>query len=109
MRRAIEALKVHTGRELASFNYVHESMVARVREIEQSLVIDSSEVSSFLFSDVTLYLKEVEGLMQTLSLYIDSLESYLSELDETFDQILRKANRITEKQIKEAPKETVLL
>ena len=40
-----------------------------------------------------------------LSIYIDALESYLSELDETFDQALEKAKRMAEEQIKELPRE----
>lgn len=51
------------------------------------------------------YASDSMDLVQTEWAYIASLESYLSELDETFDKILEAAKKEAEKQIKEMPKE----
>jgi hypothetical protein len=50
---------------------------------------------------------DVDGFTSTLALYIAALESYLSELDKTFDKLFEDAKKMAEKQIKEMPKKTL--
>lgn len=105
IRKSLEVLKINTCRELTHFNRFHEWVQNRTGEIEESLVIGNPEVSDFLSSQVVSYLREVKDLINSFSLYIDSLESYLSELDESFSSVLEKANNTTEQRIRESPKD----
>ena len=51
------------------------------------------------------YASDSMDLVQMEWAYITSLESYLTELDKTFDKILEAARKEAEKKIKEMPKE----
>ena len=51
------------------------------------------------------YNGRVFGMIRAYGLYVNALESYLSELDATFDELLERARKEAEKKINERPKE----
>lgn len=47
------------------------------------------------------YSNDVFDLIRAYDMYAETLETYLTELDETFDKILEEAKKMAEQQIKE--------
>lgn len=61
-----------------------------------------------IISDVYDHIYENIDFIPAILLYIRTLGSYLSELDETFDEIIEAANKRAGEEINKMPKERYL-
>ena len=80
----------------------HEGLSKIMRLFLESIKDDRDRIVA---SQVYNFTSDAMDLVQADIVYIQSLESYLSELDETFDELLERAKKEAEKKIKEMPKE----
>lgn len=51
------------------------------------------------------YCDDANDVIQVFEIYVKTLESYLSELDETFDKIFEEAKKMAEEQVKRMPED----
>jgi len=100
IRKTLEKLKTHSTTK-ATFFLEHQSKP--FENILSRRLKDTKDLAFFL-TTLDIHNSAVD-LIRLLMVYIEALESYLSELDETFDKLLEGARKEAEKQLKEMPKE----
>lgn len=66
---------------------------------------DKNKKEIDFISTVLDYSNSASDLIRALLLYIEALESYISELDETFDNLLEDAKKAAEQQMQEMPRD----
>lgn len=106
IKKTLESLKAYVNLKSDLFKVEEKCFYEMLEEIKRE--IDSEEKSeseiNFL-STVIDYSNSVSDLIRTLLLYIEALEAYISELDETFDSLLEDAKRAAEQQMQEIPRD----
>lgn len=112
IRETIGKLKVNLVCELTTFleydRQKYKLALDFARKVIEKMVDTEDKKGRMLLealTDISEYDSEIVDLMRAYNLYVEPLESYLSELDETFDKILEEARKMAEEQIKKRPKE----
>ncbi len=104
VRKTLENLKTYVSLK-SDLSKMEEKLFYKVLDdFRKNIDLKDKRHIDFL-SVVIDYSNSISDLTRTLALYIEALESYISELDETFDNLLEDARKMAEQQIQEMPKD----
>lgn len=106
IKSTIQRLKAHLDYKRNQFtDYKDEILIRRTKIVEKDESVEKTRTLRELIRSVHAFRGDTFDLLVVYNIYVGVLESYLSELDETFDKILEEARKMAEQQIKEMPKE----
>jgi len=106
IKKTLESLKAYVNLKSDLFKVEEKCFYEMLEEIKREIDAEDKDKRAVDFLSTVLdYSNSVSDLIRTLLLYIEALESYISELDETFDNLLEDAKRAAEQQMQEIPRD----
>lgn len=106
IRKTLESLKAYVSLKSDLFKIEERCFLEMLEDLKRKMDSEDNERRDVDFLSAILdYSNSVSDLIRALLLYIEALESYISELDETFDSLLGDARRAAEQQMQEIPRD----
>ncbi len=106
IKKTLESLKAYVNLKSDLFKIEEKCFYKMLEDIKKNIDAEEGNRREIDFLSTVLdYSNSVSDLIRTLLLYVEALESYISELDETFDNLLEDAKKISQMQIQEIPRD----
>lgn len=106
VKKTLESLKAYVNLKSDLFKIEERCFYGMLEDIKKEIdAKDRNKKSLDFLSAVLNYVNIADDLIRSMQLYIEALETYISELDETFDNLLEDAKKISEQRIQETPRD----
>jgi len=106
IKKTLESLKAYVSLKSDLFRVEEKCLYKMIEDLKREMDSEDKDRREIDFLSVILdYSNSVSDLIRALLLYIEALESYISELDETFDSLLEDARKAAEQQMREIPRD----
>lgn len=106
VKKTLESLKAYISLKSDLFRVEERCFYGILEEVKREIdAKDRNKRDVDFLSAVLNYANVVNDLVRSMQLYIEALETYISELDETFDNLLEDAKKMAEQRIQETPRD----
>lgn len=106
VKKTLESLKAYVNLKSDLFKVEERCFYGMLEEIKKEIDSrDENKKNVDFLSAVLNYVSVADDLIKSMQLYIEALEAYISELDETFDNLLEDARKISEQRAQENPRD----
>ena len=106
IKKTLESLKAYVNLKSDLFKVEEKCFYKMLEELKKEMDSKNKSKTDIDFLSTVLdYSNSVNDLIGVLLLYIEALESYISELDETFDSLLEDAKKAAEQHMREIPRD----